>query len=90
MALKNLSHASPQQFFEWVSLVRFWQKWFDVLVEESVLLNYTCTYLTSHTSISSSTQLLPLGQDMVGELVTIVLDNIKKSIAAMNLKNFIT
>jgi hypothetical protein len=27
---------------------------------------------------------------MVGELVTIVLDNIKKSIAAMNLKNFIT
>jgi hypothetical protein len=49
MALKNLSHASPQQFFQWVSLVRFWQKWFDVLVEESVLLNYTCTFLTSHT-----------------------------------------
>lgn len=35
-------------------------------------------------------QLLTLGQDMVGELVSIVLENIKKSMAAMNLKNLIT
>jgi len=44
-----MSAASPQQFFQWVSLVRFWQRWFDAFVEESVLLNYICTYLTSNT-----------------------------------------
>jgi hypothetical protein len=66
LTLKNMSNATPQQFFQWVSLIRFWQRWFDALVEESLLLNYTCTHLTSHTSISSSTQLLGLGQDMIG------------------------
>ena len=73
MTLKNMSNATPQQFFEWVSLIRFWQRWFDALVEESLLLNYTCKYFTSTSVISSSNQLVGLGQDMVSELVTVVV-----------------
>lgn len=85
-----MSNATPQQFFQWVSLIRFWQRWFDALGQDSLVLNYTCNYLTSTAEISSSTQLLALGQDMINELVTVVVNNIKKSMTTMNLKHFIT
>lgn len=48
LTLKNISSITPFQFYQWVSTFKYWQKYFDYLVEEHPLLSHAPSQDHSH------------------------------------------
>lgn len=40
LSLKNIRNISALQFYQWVSVLKYWQHFFDSLVDSQPLINY--------------------------------------------------
>lgn len=73
LTLKNIRNISSLQYYQWISILKYWQRFFDFLIEEHSLLNF---------KPNPNTAVSPL----IHELTEIVLENMRRAINAMNLK----
>jgi hypothetical protein len=76
LTLKNIRNISAFQFYQWISVLKYWQHFFDSLAEEHSLINYLPN---EH----------PQTRPLIAELTEIVLENLRKAVSAMNLKNLL-
>lgn len=76
LTLKNIRNINAFQYYQWISVLKYWQRFFDLLVEEHPLVNY-------------SPKDHPSTQALIAELCEIVNENLRKAMHTMNLKNLL-
>ena len=76
LTLKNIRNINSFQYYQWISVLKYWQRFFDSLAEEHPLVNYSPN---DH----------PSTQPLITELCEIVNENLRKAMTAMNLKNLL-
>lgn len=76
LTLKNIRNISSLQYYQWISILKYWQRFFDYLIEEHSLLNFKPK---PDTAVST----------LIHELTEIVLENVRRAINAMNLKSLL-
>lgn len=77
LTLKNISSISSFQFYQWISTLKYWQRYFDYLIDSHPLLNY-------HSSDK------PASKEKIEQLCDIVVENVKRAVSAMGLKTLLS
>ena len=76
LTLKNISNITPFQFYQWISTFKYWQRYFDYLVEEHPLINF-------------SPNPNPRTAAVVEQLCEVVRDNLRRAMGTMGLERLL-
>lgn len=76
LTLKNIRNANSVQFYQWISILKYWQRFFDYLIDQHSLINF-------------SPKPNPNTRPLIAELTEVVNQNLRKAIATMNLKSLL-